>query len=341
MRYHYRFVGPAYTVIVVAWLINLLIPIQRLLDVPVWSGFTVPITLGAIFIATVGLYLWYDGTGVLQDVLEAIFVREPAVGPSDSSGTIAAVIAIFRYVLVSLGLLIALRVLGFDSTMLAFVTAGLSIGIGFGSQAVISNLMSGILLLFDHSLRPGDIISIEGQMSIVNRVGIRATSVTTLNNVEVLIPNSTFMTANVTTFTKTDQFIRILLPVETADSHTPHQVREALLKAAKVHPWVVDEPAPLVVFKGNGDTSHLFELAVWFEDPTRTLKLTSELYFLIFDEFSRVGIGPATPQRDLQILNTWPWPAKEVASEEDTQTQLPAGTPLLGGQPTYAEGSAD
>jgi small-conductance mechanosensitive channel len=189
--------------------------------------------------------------------------------------------------------------------MLAFFTGALTVGIGFGSKEIIGNMISGVLLLFDNSLRPGDIISIEGQMGVVKGIGVRATTVNTLNNIEVVIPNQTFMTSSVTTYTKTDRVVRILVPVETADKHTPNDVRAALLSAAHNHPHVAAEPEPVVFFLGNGDTSHQFQLAVWFDDPTRTMALTSELYFNIFDEFSKRGIGPSTPQRNLQILNEW------------------------------------
>jgi len=78
-------------------------------------------------------------------------------------------------------------------------------------------------------------------------------------------------------------------------------VRQAVLKAVAEHPSVATDPPPVLFFMGNGDTSHLFQLAIWFEDPMKTLPITSEVYFLIFDEFSRLGIKPSTPQRNLQI----------------------------------------
>ena len=299
-RYHYRFLAPLFAIGICAWLLDNLVPLTRLANIKIWDGFTDPITLGSLLIATLGFYFWYDGSGVAQDVIHSL------VAPYTKSytGTVDASLTIGRYVIVSIGILIVLTVLGFDSTMLAFATGGLSVGIGFGSKEIIGNLIGGILLQFDQSLRPGDIVSVEGQMGVVKNIGIRATNVTTLNNVEVLIPNQTFLTSSVTTYTKSDRVVRVLVPIETANKHSPNVVREALLAAAHSHPLVASAPEPIVFFAGHGDTSHKFQLAVWFDDPTHVMALTSELYFMIHDEMEKRDLEPSTPQRDLQFLNS-------------------------------------
>jgi len=304
-RYHNRFIAPLFGVLVIGWLLNNVIPLRRLASIQLWEGFTDPITLGSILIATLGFYFWYDGSGVMKDMLHSLIAPRTAADP----GTVEASLSIGRYILVCLGLFVVLTVLGFDSTMLAFATGGLSVGIGFGSKELVSNLISGVLLLFDQSLRPGDIVSIDGQMGIVKHIGIRATNVNTLNNVEMLIPNQTFLTSSVTTYTKSDRLVRILISFDVANKHTPHQVREAALTVARQHPLVADNPAPDVFFFGNGDTSYLYELAVWCDDPMRTKTLTSELFYGMFDEFEKRSLEPPTPQRDLQMINNISWDA--------------------------------
>ncbi|MBV7338684.1 mechanosensitive ion channel [Chloroflexi bacterium TSY] len=299
-RYHYRFIAPLFTLILIVWFLDNLVPINHLADIKIWDGFTDPITLGSLLIATVGFYFWYDGSGVVRDVLHSLIAPHSAADP----GTVEVSLKIGRYIFISIGILIVLTVLGFDSTMLAFATGGLSVGIGFGSKEIIGNMISGILLLFDQSLRPGDIVSVEGQMGVVKNIGIRATNVNTLNNVEVLIPNQTFLTSSVTTYTKSDRVVRILVAIETANRHSPFEVREALLAAANRHSHVAETPRPAVFFTGHGDTSHRFELAVWFDDPTRTKVLTSDLYFMIHEEFDARDLEPSTPQRDIQFLNS-------------------------------------
>ncbi len=297
VRYHRRFLAPLFAILTLGWLLNHLIPIRQLASVELWSGFTTPITLGALLIATVGFYFWFDGTGVIQDL--ARFVARPIV--SRNSGSLEAALIIGRYVLVAIGIYIVFSVLGFDSTTLAFLTAGLSVGLGFGLKEIVGNLISGVLLLIDQSLRPGDVISINDEIGVVQHVGIRASIVRTLNNVDVVVPNQTFLTSAVTTFTHTSEPIRMLIPVETADEHTPHLVRQAMLVAADKHPLVVAEPPPKVFYISTGDTSRNYQLAVWYEDPLQTVPLHSDLYFMIFDEFTKAGIKPATPQRDLNI----------------------------------------
>jgi small-conductance mechanosensitive channel len=146
-------------------------------------------------------------------------------------------------------------------------------------------------------------VSIDGQMGVVKHIGIRATNVNTLNNIEVLIPNQTFLTSAVTTYTKSDRVVRSLIPMETANVHDPYVVREALLAAAKKHPLVADDPEPAVFFSAHGDSSHIFELAVWFDDPTQTKALTSDLYFMMHEECTKLGVEPSTPTRKLEFLN--------------------------------------
>ena len=295
-RYHYRFLAPLMIILVLGWMLNYLIPIRRLAAVEVWNGFPNPITLGAVFIATVGFYFWFDGSGVVQDI--ARFAIKPF---TKVPGALEAGLIIGRYILIAVGIYIVFTVLGFDSTTLAFLTAGLSVGIGFGLKEVIGNLISGVLLLIDQSLRPGDVVNVDGKIGTVRHVGIRATIVNTLNNVDVVVPNQTFLTSAVTTYSKGDQPVRMLIPVETSDESTPHEVREAMLSVAQAHPLVVAEPEPEVFYLSTGDTSRNYELAVWYEDPLKTVPLHSDLYYKIFDEFSKHGINPATPQRNLNI----------------------------------------
>lgn len=318
-RYHYRFLAPLFGTVLFAWLLTHLIPLRRLASVVVWDGFTNPITLGALAVATVGFYFWFDGSGVAQDVARATIT--PLV-PTER-GTVEAMLILGRYVLIAIGIYAVFLVLGFDSTTLAFLTGGLSVGIGFGSKEIIGNLISGMLLLVDQSLRPGDIVEVDNHIGVVTDVGIRATTVNTLDNVELVIPNQTFMTDAVTTYTKSDQYIRILLDVETADAHSPHEVRRAMLSAAKQHPLVADSPAPTVFYLGTGDTSYLYKLAVWIEEPLRAMPIKSELYFQMFDEFSKVGIRPSTPARDIALISS------EPASDNGSQPQaLPAPADL-------------
>lgn len=304
-RYHNRFIAPLFGVLVTAWLLNNLIPLRRLAEIELWEGFSDPITLGSLLLATLGFYFWYDGSGVVQDMLHSLIAPRASVDP----GTVEASLTIGRYIVICLGLFLVFTELGFDSTMLAFATGGLSVGIGFGSKELVSNLISGLLLLFDQSLRPGDIVNIDGEMGIVKQIGIRATNITTVNNVELLIPNQTFLTTSVTTYTKSDRLVRIIIPFDVANKHTPHQVRDATLAAVQQHPLVAQDPAPDVFFFGNGDTSYLYELSVWCEDPLRTKPFTSDLFYMMFDEFERRNLEPPTPQRDLQMINNVSWTA--------------------------------
>lgn len=301
-RYHYRFLAPLFGFLALGWFLDHLIPLSKLASIVVFEGFTSPVTLGALTIATVGFYFWLDGSGVAQDVVRAVVT--PYI--EEHQGTVEAFLIIGRYAMIAIGIYVVFAVLGFDSTTVAFLTGGLSVGLGFGSKEIIGNLISGVLLLFDQSLRPGDIISIDGQMGTVHDIGIRATTVRTLNNVELVVPNQSLMTSNVTTYTKTDRLVRVLIDVETADAHSPHDVRDALLTAARQHPHVEDKPEPTVFYLGSGDTSYRYKLAIWIANPLNSALIASEVYFMVYDEFTRRGIRPSTPARDLSIQSA-PW----------------------------------
>jgi small-conductance mechanosensitive channel len=130
----------------------------------------------------------------------------------------------------------------------------------------VGNFISGILILFEQSLRPNDVLSINGSMAIVDDLNIRSTTVRTLDNVEVIVPNETFLTSAVTNDTKTNRLLRVLLTAS-YDSN-PKEVRKILKKVAQEHPDVQKQPKAEVFLMEFADSSINFQLAVWLDDPT-------------------------------------------------------------------------
>jgi small-conductance mechanosensitive channel len=196
--------------------------------------------------------------------------------------------------------------LGLDATTLGLVAGGLSVGIGIGMQEIVGNFISGLTLLFEQSLRPGDLIELNGQVTEVERVSLRTTTVTTFDNIKIVVPNSTFTVEPLTTLTKNINIIRMVLPLRVAYDADPEQVRQIVEQAAARHPQVLDQPAPLLFFRDIGNDSSLeLDLFAWTDQPKIRGLIRSELYYLLFAELARHSIEIPVPRRNLDLRQGW------------------------------------
>lgn len=261
------------------------------------------ITVGAIYVAAFVLYLFLTLSWVVQLVLSKYVLPKMDADP----GVTNTILTISQYVVIIAGILATLASLGLDLSTLAIIGAGLSVGIGFGLQELVANFISGILLLFEQSIRPGDVVQVEGQIGTVEKLRIRSTTVRTFDNIEVIVPNQSLLTSAVTTYTHTNRSVRIRLPVGAGYNSDPSEVRDVLLKAAERHGLIKSNPAPVVFFESYGASSIDFELAVWIEDLEFMRKVRSDLYFIIWEEFAKRGIEIPFPQRDLHLRSGIPW----------------------------------
>jgi potassium efflux system protein len=162
-------------------------------------------------------------------------------------------------------------------------------------------------LLFEQSLRPGDVIEMDGAVSEVKKIGTRATIVRTLDNIEVIVPNATFTNTQVATLTKSDRRIRVRLPIGVSYDSDPQQVRQVAEDAATKHKLVLADPSPTLLFKGYGDSSLDFELVVWIEidQPEMRLYVKSDLYYALWSALAEQNIEIPYPQRDLNLRRGW------------------------------------
>jgi potassium efflux system protein len=181
----------------------------------------------------------------------------------------------------------------------------------------VANFISGILLLFEQSLRPGDIVSVGGEMGEVKKLSIRATTVNTFDNIELIVPNQLFLTSTVTSYTRTDRFVRVLIPIGVSYNSDPEAVRETLLAVAQRHGLVQEQPEPVVHFMGFGDSSLDFRLAVWVDDPLLRLNVASDLRFMIWKAFAEHSIEIPFPQRELHLRSGVPWEELGVVSKTE------------------------
>lgn len=261
------------------------------------------ISIGAIYRAAFVLYAFLAGGWLLQHILTKYLLPRTNADPG-MGNTIRTV---SQYVIISAGILATLSSLGIDLSSLAIIGAGLSVGIGFGLQELVANFISGILLLFEQSIRPGDVIEINNKVGRVEKLRIRSTTVRTNDNVEMIIPNQALLTSSVTTYTHSDRSVRIHIPVGVSYKSDPVEVRQVLLGAARRHGLIRANPPPIVFFEGYGDSSVDFSLAIWIDDFMNMRRVSSDVRFIIWEELAKRGIEIPFPQRDLHLRSSINW----------------------------------
>ena len=216
-----------------------------------------------------------------------------------------SIITLFGYVGFVIALLVALFMAEVDLSGLAWVSAALALGIGFGMQEIASNFVSGLILLFERPIRAGDFVSVGDIQGFVRSIRIRATEIETLDNQNVLVPNSELISGRVTNWVLRDTYGRLLLNVGVAYGSDVEKVRDILESAAREHPEVITDgsaPAPRALFMGFGDSSLDFELRVRVKHIERRFSIKSDLNFTIDKAFRESGVTIPFPQRDLHII---------------------------------------
>jgi small-conductance mechanosensitive channel len=214
----------------------------------------------------------------------------------------ATIQTIAYYALMAAFTLSTLGALGVPVTIFSYFGGALAVGIGFGSQNIVNNFISGLILLAERPIRVGDVIQIDGATGKVTEIGARSTRITTGANMEILVPNSTFLQTNVVNWTLSNDVISSKVAVGVAYGSPARQVASLLLKAAQQNTDVLSEPGPGVSFTNFGDHALEFELSFWLRlsDSDRG-KIESDLRFAIDDLFAEHGIIIAYPQRDVHL----------------------------------------
>jgi small-conductance mechanosensitive channel len=297
-KYRIRLLSPLFILFVLQSFINFYSSLEQIFQTFLFKLFNTPITFKSLFLLMAGLYFWT----VIVILLEDILLNVLRARASWEVGVAEASLLLTRYFLIALGIVIILGYVGVNGTALAAVGGGLSIGLGFGLQQVVSNFISGILLLFEGILKPGDIISVEGQTSEVKKLGIRATTVRMLvDNSEKIIPNQTFITSDVTTFTGSNCLVNCSIPIGVGYDSNPQQVMNLLLGIAQENPNVLQSPSPSAFFIGFGDSSLNFELKFWLDNINIRKRVISDLSCTILEKFTEQKIEIPFPQREIHI----------------------------------------
>jgi small-conductance mechanosensitive channel len=261
--------------------------------------------LGAAALAIVILLV----TRAIQRWLERQLFPRTELDPSLQ----VSIVTIFGYLGMIAAIAFALAQLGIDLQKIALIAGALSVGIGFGLQAIVSNFISGLILLAERPIRVGDQIVVKGEEGIVRRISVRATEIQTGDQGTVIVPNSELITGLVKNRTHANMWGQIVIKVGVAYDSDPEAVRDILMECTREHKQVVASPAPSVQLASLGDNALQFEVYAVIANVATAGPIKSDIHFAILKAFRAAGIRIAYPQREVRLIGGEPAAGSEAA----------------------------
>ncbi len=222
------------------------------------------------------------------------------------AGSVAVSAKLIQYVIIGLGFVIAVQNAGINLTALFAAGAVFAVAIGFAVQNITANFAAGMVLLFERSLKPGDVVRVGEQFGTIKALGIRATRVRGLDEEDMLVPNTQLVQSTVINYTLTDALYRLHVPVGVSYDSDMKQVREVLEEVAVSTVWRSKARDPLVFMSEFGDSAVLFDVLVWTEDPWNRAQLRSQLHEAVWFALKEAGITIAYPQLDVHLRQALP-----------------------------------
>jgi potassium efflux system protein len=262
------------------------------------------LTLGGTKITLLGLIeivLVLIAFSIISRVLRKILKRRVLPRFKLAEGAQFVILRLIHYVLVVIGLFLAINLVGIQMTSLAVIFGLLGVGIAFGLQNITSNFVSGLILLFERPVNVGDYIEVGGAMGKVQAINMRSTTVITRDNITLIVPNSSFIEGTVTNWSVSDPKIRINVPVGVAYGSDTELVKRLLLEVAENHPDVLKDPKPDVLFREFADSSLNFDLRIWILNPMGRFKTISDINYTVDAAFRKHNITIPFPQRDVHF----------------------------------------
>src|SRR6056297_1718568 len=296
-------------VAITAWTVAAL-NILRLLEPTVAVLDALAIELGAVRISMLTLVkavfvlavlLWI--ASLISSLLESRLRRSPNLTPSVK----VLFGKLLKFGLITVAVLAAVSATGVDLTVLAVFGGALGVGIGLGLQTVVANLFSGLVLLLDKSIKPGDVVAVAGTYGWVNTLGGRYVSVITRDGIEHLIPNEEFITTRVENWTHSHNNMRLKIPVGVHYNTDVERALEICVECARQVPRVLESPAPICQLRAFGDSAVELELRIWIGDAMQGINnVRSDILRKIWKAFHDEGIEIPYPQRDLHLRSAEP-----------------------------------
>ncbi|MEP4380493.1 MAG: mechanosensitive ion channel domain-containing protein [Alphaproteobacteria bacterium] len=309
-----RFIAIVVWVIAALNILGLLQPALDLLD-------GISLSIGKIRISALGvieglfylvMLLWL--ANLAANLLERRIKKLPNVTPSMQ----VLFTKLAKILLVIFAIFIAVNSVGIDLTALAVFGGALGVGIGFGLQKIVSNFISGIILLMDRSIKPGDTIGVAGTYGWIQSLGARYVSVVTRDGIEHLIPNEELIVTRVENWSFSGKRVRLRVPIGVAYGSDVHKAIELCVEATKDQERIVGDPEPKCLLKGFGDSSVDLEIRFWIRDPEAGVSnIKSVVLLRVWDLFHEHGIEIPFPQRDLHLRSVSP-DAKSLIEGADT-----------------------
>jgi small-conductance mechanosensitive channel len=284
----------------------------------------ISVTLGSILLFFFSIYVafWVARTVrvLLRDEILPKMELPRGVGNSVSS--------LSYYGLVLIGLMVALAAAGFETSQFAIIFGALGVGIGFGLQNVVNNFVSGLILMFERPIQPGDVVEVSGTSGKVREIGMRATTLTTFEGADVVVPNGTLLSEKLINWTLSDMNRRIDVEVGVAYGSDPRRVLELLREVALSTPGISPQPEPAIVFKGLGASSLDFGVRAWTNDFGDWVTIRTEMTARVYEALSREKIAIPFPQQDLHLRTMSPDVASQLArARAETATTTPPRAP--------------
>jgi potassium-dependent mechanosensitive channel len=291
-RYWQLAVAPLFVAVTLAGVLDRLDGLEILSEMSVLKLFNAPLSLGDLLLLISLPYFLV----VLSDLPVALIGGVTGRLMGMGVGNRKAMELILRYFLIGLGVIWLADRIGLNGTAIAAIAGGLSVGLGFGIKEVFSNFVSGLWLLFEGSLKPGDVLLHEGDVCRVSKLGLRAATLKRKSdNAELVVPNQTFFTATTTTYTGTDDLRCCLIQIPSEDSQDPERVIALLLEVATAESGVLASPAPWAGVVNFGDYLVHYGLKFWMADPTQQTEIASALRRAILHRFREEGISLPKP----------------------------------------------
>ena len=293
--------------------------VDEIVDTTLFTVGDTPVTGSDIVRVIIILLVAYLLSRLVRHAIDR-FSRSQDAGTQASLYTVGR---LFHYAIIVIALFVALSTMGLDFSNLALVAGALSVGIGFGLQSIVGNFVSGLVILFERSLRVGDFVELDtGLTGTVKSINVRSTLITTNDNIDIVVPNSEFVTARLTNWTLGERIIRVRVPFNVAYGSDKELVQKAVLEAVAEVPYTVSHMRgrePQVRLVEFGDSSLNFLLLVWVnrQGARRPGRTRGAYLWAMEDKFGEYGIEIPFPQRDLHMRSGWqpqidaPSPAEE------------------------------